>query len=135
MGNQMVSYILLCTRFFYKQHFFSTQPQCLLAFSWIELQTLPRCCLIHSSIIILRNILYLVYSCPCLGLGLFMSYLGDPFFFFSLIFIVINRITSLKQTHLFFIHILEYLLLFLDDNKMKKADDFQIAKVQPQCVA
>ena len=64
-----------------------------------------------------------------------MSYLGDPFFFFSLIFIVINRITSLKQTHLFFIHILEYLLLFLDDNKMKKADDFQIAKVQPQCVA
>ena len=131
----MVSCILLCTRFFYKQHFFSTQLQCLLAFSWIELQTLLRCCLIHSSIIILRNILYLVYSCPCLGLGLFMSYLGDPFFFFSLIFIVINRITSLKQTHLFFIHILEYLLLFLDDNKMKKADDFQIAKVQPQRVA
>ena len=49
-------------------------------------------------------------------LGLFMSYSCDPFFNFSLIFIVINRITSLTQTHLFFVHFLEYLLLFLDGN-------------------
>ena len=38
------------------------------------------------------------------------------FFISSLIFIAINHITSLKQTHLFFVYFLEYLLLFLDDN-------------------
>ena len=45
-----------------------------------------------------------------------MSYLCDLFFMFSLIFIVFNHITSLKQTHLFLERFLEYLVLFLDDN-------------------
>ena len=40
------------TRFFYKQRFFSTHPQCCLAFSWTELQMLLRCYLIHITIII-----------------------------------------------------------------------------------
>ena len=48
--------------------------------------------------------------------GLFMSYLCDLFFIFSLAFIAINSITSLKQTHLFFANILEYLHLLSDDN-------------------
>ena len=39
----------------------------------------------------------------------------DLFFILSLIFIVINHKTSSKQTHLFVVHFLEY-LLFLDDN-------------------
>ena len=72
---------------------------------------LLRFCLIHMTIIILRHILYLVYLAPCLGLGLFMWCLCDLFFIFSLIFIAINLITSLKQ-----MHFLEYILLFLDDN-------------------
>ena len=38
------------------------------------------------------------------------------FFIFSLIFIVINHITSLKQTHLFFVHFLKYVVLFSDGN-------------------
>ena len=101
--------------FFHKQPFFPTQPQCCLIFSWIEFQMLVRCCLIHIFIIKLRHILYLVYSCQCLGLGLFMSYLCD-LFFFSPIFIVINHITSLKQTNLVFIHFLGYLQLFWDGN-------------------
>ena len=42
-------------------------------------------CLIHIAIVILRHILYLVYLCPCLGLGLFMSYLCDVFFISSLV--------------------------------------------------
>ena len=50
----------------------------------------------------LRYILYLAYLCSCLGLGLFMSYLCDLFFIISLIFIIMNHITSLKQTHLIF---------------------------------
>ena len=36
------------TRFFYKQHFFSTQPHCCLTFSWSELQMLLRCWLTLS---------------------------------------------------------------------------------------
>ena len=59
--------------------------------------------------------LCLVYMCPCLGLSLFMLYLCDLFFIFILIFIVINRITSFKQTYLIFVHFLEYLLLLLVD--------------------
>ena len=77
---------------------------------------LIRYCLIPVTIILLRHILYLVYLCQCLGLSLFLSYPYDLFSIFSLIFIVINPITSLKQTHLFFVHFSEYLLLFLDEN-------------------
>ena len=69
---------------------------------------LLRFCLTHITIIILRHILYLV----CLGPYL----LCDLFFIFSLIFISVDHITSLKQTHLFFAYFLEYLVLFLDDN-------------------
>ena len=85
---------LQATRFFFCNVFF-------LPFSWIELQMLLRCCLINTAISILSHILYLTYLCPRLGLGLFMLYLLDLFFIFSLIFIVINHISSPKQTCLF----------------------------------
>ena len=39
-------------RFFYKQRFFSTHPQWCLDLSWIDLQMLLRCCLIHITIVI-----------------------------------------------------------------------------------
>ena len=38
------------------------------------------------------------------------------FFIFSPISITINHTISLKQTHLLFVHFLEYLILVLDDN-------------------
>ena len=99
-------YIWIKYTLFYKQRFFSTQPQCCLRFSEIELQMLLRWCLIHIAIITLRQILYIVCLCPCLGLGLVMSYLCDLFFIScDLIFIVIYHITSLKQTYLFFLYI------------------------------
>ena len=101
--------------FLKKQHSFSTQPQCEF-FSQIELQMLFECCLIHKTIITLRRILYLVYLRLCLGLGLLMSYLRDLRFTFSLVFIAINHITSLKQMELAFVQFLKYLLLFLDDH-------------------
>ena len=94
--------IQIYTLYFYKQRLSSTQPQCCLTFSWIELQMLLRCCLTHVSIIILGHTLYLLYLCPCLDLGLFMPYLCDLFFNFIFIFIMINRIISWIQTHLFF---------------------------------
>ena len=87
--------------FFYKQRFFSTQPQCCLTFAYIELQMLLRCCLIHVTINILRQIWYLAHLCPCLGLGLFMVYFCDLLFIFSLNFIAINHTTSLKQKYIF----------------------------------
>ena len=58
---------------------------------------LLRCCLIHMSIIIVRNFLYLSYLCPCLDLGLFMSYLRDLLFIFIFIFIMINCIISMNN--------------------------------------
>ena len=73
---------------------------------------LLRCCLIHISIIIARHFLYLIYVCPFLSLGQFMSYLCNLVVIVSLIFSVINHITSLKLTHLFFAQFLECLLLF-----------------------
>ena len=79
--------------------------------------------------------LYLVYLCPCLGLSLLMSYLYALFFIFSLISIVINHITSLKQTHLFFVHFLE-ICFFWMIMWMKTASNFRkIAQVQHEGVA
>ena len=43
-------------------------------------------------------------------------------FHFQPTFIVINYITSLRQTYLLFVRFLEYLLLFLDDNVDKKSE-------------
>ena len=74
-----------------KYTLFSTQPQCCLTFSWIELRMLLRCCLIQTSIVIMRHFLYLLYWCPCLDLGLFIFYLCDLFFMFTIIIIMINR--------------------------------------------
>ena len=112
------------TRFFYKQHFFSTQPQSCLTLSWIELQVLLRCCLIHISIIMLRHFLYLLYLCPCLDLcrclDLFMSYLYDLLFIF--IFIIINRISYEYRHTCSFAYFLEYVPLFLDNNVYKKCE-------------
>ena len=64
----------MITRFFKKQRFFSTQSQCCLTFSLIELQLLLRCCLMHISIIILRRFLYLLCLCPSLDLQSFPQY-------------------------------------------------------------
>ena len=101
--------------------------------SWIELQILFRCCLMLISIIILRHIFYLVYLCACLGLSQFISYLclfasACRIFVFNLNFIVINHTTSLKQTNLFFVHFLECLLLFLDDDVWRKLIVFKSRK-------
>ena len=55
-------------------------------------------------------------------------YLCDLFFSFSLISIVINHITSLKQTHLFFVHFVEY-LLFLDDDVNEESELFSNSEI------
>ena len=85
---------------------------------------LLRCYLVHISIIILKQNLYLVYFCPYVSLGLFMSYLYGLFFIFSLIFIFINYMTSIKQTQLVFAHFLEHLLIFLTNNVDEKSEQY-----------
>ena len=69
LAESILSYIC----FFYKQWFFSTQPQCYL----IQLQMLLRSCSLYITIILLRHILCLLHLCPCLDLVLFMLYLCD----------------------------------------------------------
>ena len=114
--------IMMLTHFFYKQRFFSTQPQCCLIFSWIEFQMLLWCCLIHISIIITRQFVYVLDFCPCLKPSLFMPYLCDLFFIFIFILIMVNRIISWIQTHLFFCLLTECVLLFLHDNVDEKCE-------------
>ena len=86
---------------------------------------------IFITIMILRQILYLAYLCPCLALVLFMWYLCDLFFIFCLIFIIINCIISLKLTYLLFA---QYHILVLEITQIKKMNNFQIAKGQLQSV-
>ena len=105
----MIKYTL-----FFTCNVFLTQPRCCLTFSLHCLQMLLRCCLIHITIIIRRHNLYLVY--------LF-------FLIFSLIFIVINHITS------FCIFLNNFFYYFWMITWMKKVNNLQIAKVQLQCVA
>ena len=66
---------------------------------------LLKCCLIYAGRILLRHLIYLVrlgLFCLCLlRLGLFCLYLCNLFFIVTFIFIIINPIISLKQTHLF----------------------------------
>ena len=90
----------------------------------------------YGSASLYSDTLYLVYLCRYLGLDLFMSNLCNLFFIFTLIFVVINHITSSKQTYLFFFVIfLEYLLLFLDNNVDEKSRYFSNSKSYPQGVA
>ena len=75
----------LPTCFFYKQCFSSIEPQCCLTFSWIELQMLPMCCLLHiyKHHYTERHISYSVYFGPRVGLGLFICCILVIYFSFS----------------------------------------------------
>ena len=75
--------------------------------------------------IILRHILHLAYLCHIWYLRPRSIYVVSFYFVFDFQphFIAMNHITSLKQTHLFFVHFLEYLLLFLDDNVNEKKNE------------
>ena len=85
----------------------------------------------HVTIIIQRHIFYFVYLCSCQGLGLFMSYLCDLFFILASFSLPFNHITLLKQRHLVFVHILECLLIFLDNIVDEEGKNFLKVKVQP----
>ena len=68
--------------------------------------------------------LYSVYLCSCLSLVLFMSNLFDPFYIFSLIFIIFHHIISLKQTRVFFAQFSERLIIVLNDNMDEESKQF-----------
>ena len=105
------------TPFFYRQRFFSTQPQCCLAFSWIEIQMLLRSCLIDIAIIILRHILYLVFMSMPRPRSIHVVYMRSIFHFQSHFHC---HYSSFNQTCLLFVHILECLPLFLDNLGWRK---------------
>ena len=99
-------------RFFYKKPFFSIQPRCCLNFSWIELQILFSCCLVHISIIILRRFSYLLYFCPCLmsrSKSIYIISIWSIYrwnikyiFIFIFIFIMTDHVILWIRTNLFF---------------------------------
>ena len=78
--------------FFISNSFFNS-ASVLLTFSWIDLQMLLRCCLIHISIIILRQLF--IYYMPRPRT---ISCLCDLFFILIIIFTMINHVISLIQT-------------------------------------
>ena len=59
-----------------------------------------------------------------------MSSLCDLIFIFSLIFIVTNNKTSLKQTHLLFVHFLGCLLLLSDDKVDEEIEYIKLNKIK-----
>ena len=117
--------------FFHKQRFFFNSASVLLslALSWIELQMLLRCCLIHLTITVLWSILYLLY----LSMSRQRCRIYVIFFHFQPDFHH-NHIILLKQT-CFFSHFLEYLVIIFGWwCGLNKVNKFQIAKVQPHRV-
>ena len=125
-------YIIVLHAFFYKQRFFTIQPQCCLTFSWIEAQMLLRCCLIHKSIIILWHFLYLLYLCPFLDLGLFILYYVI-YFSFSFSFSVWLFVEDHERRRICSsAYFLEYFLFFWTLTWMKNVNNFRVAKVRPQ---
>ena len=133
-GGTRLSLLTLQNRpnaFFISNTFFNSASLMLNFFmNWAS--NLLRFCLIHITVIVLRHILYLVYLCSCLGPGLFKSHL---YFIFTLMFSVINYVTSFKQTYLFFVHFWNKSHYFWMITWMRKANNFQTVKVQPQGVA
>ena len=109
--------------------FFSTQPKCCLTFSWIELQMLLKCCLIHVNIVILSHFLLLLCLSPYLELGLFMSNLCNLCGIFIFIFINENVDKNYKSDTLvlllIFKNISYYSLLI---KLMKNANNSQMSK-------
>ena len=119
------------TRFFYKQCFFSTHPQCCLAFSWIELQMLLRCWLIHLTNI--KHFIFSIFVSMSRPSSIYVVHMWSIFYFFSLVFIIINNL--IKKTHLFFVYFVRLSPTIFGQYCIKKANNFQKSKVQPQGVA
>ena len=80
--------------------------KCCITFSWIELQILLSCCLININIVILRYFSYLVCLCPSVSRpsSIYVVSVSSTFHF-HLHFIIIKRVISWIQTHLFFLKI------------------------------
>ena len=79
----------------------------------IEVQMLLRCCLIHTVICHHTNIhfIFSVFVFMSRPRSIYVVSMWPFFFVFSFLFIFINHKISLKQTHWFFAHFLEYSLL------------------------
>ena len=103
-------------RNFLQATLFSTQPQCCLTFSWIELQILLRCCLIHISIIMLIHFLYLIYLCPS---SIYVVSMWSIFDFHFLFHYKWSCNLIKIDTRNFFGHFLGCVLLVLNDNMHK----------------
>ena len=69
--------------FFISNTFFNSASVLLNFFYELSFKCCLGVCLIHISIILLRHCLYFLHLCPCVVLGLVMSYLCNLFSFSS----------------------------------------------------
>ena len=90
-----------CTRFCLQVTYFFNPVSLLLNFLMNGASNM-----LHFDTILLKHVVF-VYLCACLHLGLLMSYLYDLSFSIISVFIMINYIISLKQTHIFSGHFLQ----------------------------
>ena len=71
----------IATRFFYKQRFFSAQPQCCLTFSWIVLKMLLRCCLTYNHYYIDTHFIFTIFVSMSWLRSIYAVYLWSIFHF------------------------------------------------------
>ena len=103
--------------FFYKQRFFSSQPQLLINFLWIQLQILLRCSLTHKSTIIHRHFLsrvYLLFNILSMS-ELKSIYVVSMWSIFHYLYFHHDNSYNLMYTRSF-AYFKEYVLLFLNNN-------------------
>ena len=132
--------------FLVSKAFFQLSISVTWTFSWIKLQMLLRCCLIHVSIVIMRHFLYLLYLCPCLSMSRPRSF---PIAFMWSIFhfhlhFHYNLSYNLMNTDALVLLLVLFTLLLIFQymsyyswmiTRMKNAKNLQISQVQPQNVA
>ena len=128
-----IQFISTITWIYYKQSFFSTQPQCCLTFSWIQLHMMLRYCLLHGTIIILRQILNLVYLCPCIYLFLLVSNLCDQFLIIIFIFIEVNNIIITQKDTRFLCTFFRISHISLNGNMNKEIEQLYFLPVLVWC--
>ena len=115
-----------CTRFFHKQRFFLSQAQCCLTFSWIELQMLLRSCLIVT------HFAFSIFVSMSMSRSIFILSIWSTFHFQPDFLCNQPQSILLKQRYIcfctFFWNTSYY---FWKVTLMNKANNFQIAQVQP----
>ena len=131
VAQHLIQYI--CT-LFYKQRFFSNEPQCSLTFSWIELQLLVRNHH-HTVTHFIFNIFVSIFVSMSRPRSIYVGYIWSIFHFQSYFLAIQSSNNKHYNRHTCFGAFLWNIYYLWMITWMNKANNFQIANVQPQGVA